>query len=486
MSSKCGKYIYDQEEEFGSGGYGHIFIAENEDEIKKGEKKIYILKIHEEDREEDDEKSFNDEIDILYELTKIPENIFTSTIYAFNKFNIQNDEENKIEEKGIDDYKEESNEGKIIDKQHYYVMDYFSKGLLFDYIVYNKLTEKLQKLIFKKIIIGFKFIHSQYICHLDIKPENIILDRDFWPRITDFGFSKKFIDANKKEVLVEIDKGTKQYVAPEIWAGKKFKGDKADIFSLGVILFNLVTGREFGFTTSEESDKLYKLIIKENYELYWTKLETSLGCSFSNDFKELYIQMINPNPDERPKLDKILESNWLKEVINLSKEEEDKLNEQLDLLHDNIITVNSHKYEYDINEKIQKEHYASRGGENNENKLFSDNLRAKKFTKNKLVLNKYIIFGGILNEVDFMNSLVNSISKKFVDICLIEPLKDSLRFKIFFEDDGDENNGDCDMVIELFKYEEKNHLLEFRRTKGSIHDYYDYFEKIKNIITTKN
>ena len=49
--------------------------------------------------------------------------------------------------------------------------------------------------------------------------------------------------------------------------------------------------------------------------------------------------------------------------------------------------------------------------ENNENKLFSDNLRAKKFTKNKLVLNKYIIFGGILNEVDFMNSLVNSFSK---------------------------------------------------------------------------
>ena len=112
-------------------------------------------------------------------------------------------------------------------------------------------------------------------------------------------------------------------------------------------------------------------------------------------------------------------------------------------------------------------------------------MRAKKFTKNKLVLNKYIIFGGILNEVDFMNSLVNSVSKKFVDICLIEPLKDSLRFKIFFEDDGDKDNGDCDMVIELFKYEEKKHLLEFRRTKGSIPDYYDYFEKIKNIITTK-
>ena len=73
MSSKCGKYIYDPEEEFGSGGYGHIFIAENEDEIKKGEKKFYILKIHEEGREKDDEQSFNDEIDILYELTKIPE-----------------------------------------------------------------------------------------------------------------------------------------------------------------------------------------------------------------------------------------------------------------------------------------------------------------------------------------------------------------------------------------------------------------------------
>ena len=46
MSAKCGKYIYDPNNEFGNGRFGHVFIAENEDEVKKGEKKYYVLKIH--------------------------------------------------------------------------------------------------------------------------------------------------------------------------------------------------------------------------------------------------------------------------------------------------------------------------------------------------------------------------------------------------------------------------------------------------------
>ncbi len=66
MSAKCGKYIYDPNNEFGNGRFGHVFIAENEDEVKKGEKKYYVLKIHEEnDITDDDKQSFNDEIKIL-------------------------------------------------------------------------------------------------------------------------------------------------------------------------------------------------------------------------------------------------------------------------------------------------------------------------------------------------------------------------------------------------------------------------------------
>ena len=168
-------------------------------------------------------------------------------------------------------------------------------------------------------IIGFKFIHSKHICHLDIKPENIILDRDFWPRITDFGFSKKFIDANKKEVLVEIDKGTKQYVAPEIWAGKKFKGDKADIFSLGVILLNLVT-KKIGFLKSSKSDPYYKYISARLYKLYWKKVKNQIG-EISDELKDLYIKMVSFNPDERPTIDEIFKHPWMKEIQDLNESE---------------------------------------------------------------------------------------------------------------------------------------------------------------------
>ena len=63
-----------------------------------------------------------------------------------------------------------------------------------------------------------------------------------------------------------------QYRAPEIWEKKEYNGAKADIFSLGVILFNLVTNLNYGFTTSKKSDEKYKLIIKggdDNLKLYW-------------------------------------------------------------------------------------------------------------------------------------------------------------------------------------------------------------------------
>ena len=78
-------------------------------------------------------------------MTNIPGNKYTSTIYDFNQFELTQDGKNKSKGKDIDNKKE----------KHYYAMDYFSKGLLFDYIDSNKLTEKLQKVIFKRIIEGF-------------------------------------------------------------------------------------------------------------------------------------------------------------------------------------------------------------------------------------------------------------------------------------------------------------------------------------------
>jgi len=201
MSSKplkFGNYILVNNEEFGRGAYGQICLATNECE-KESEKKLYIIKIPKFNSiSQEEEKLFNDEIDIINILSHTNNNKFTSIIYDFKKFNLERKKQKKKEDKNEIKKQEESKENKnvIIMDTPYYIMDYFSKGILQDYIESFELEEIHKKFIFKRLIEGFQFLHNNNICHLDIKPLNIVMDKDFWPVIIDFGFSKKFRDEN--------------------------------------------------------------------------------------------------------------------------------------------------------------------------------------------------------------------------------------------------------------------------------------------------
>ena len=83
-----------------------------------------------------------------------------------------------------------------------------------------------------------------------------------------------------------------------------------------------------------------------------------------------------------------------------------------------------------------------------------------------------------------METLADAISSKFGENCLIKVLKESLSFEVIFEYENENEEleiGNCKMVIELFEYENKECLLEFRRTEGN-RPYYNYhLKKIKKI-----
>ena len=338
--------------------------------------------------------------------------------------------------------------------------------------------------MFKKIVEGVQFLHNNNICHLDLKPENIILDKDFEPIIIDFGCSGKIKDENGEYIIYKDIRGSDHYRCPQMWEKDiKYKGVETDVFSLGIILFNLVTGR-YGFGSYKSNYKYYGLIKEGNgdYTNYWNIFNLNL----SDNFKNLYIKMVAYNPSERPSIEEILKSAWLKEITGLEEKEQIKLEEEYRERFSKIcekIKINRKNdekaKEIKLIEDIKKLGYITRFDENVEYNLFQKKkLKAKKIFNDNIHVNFCIEINEDISVVKFMNYLIMGICKLLKGDCL--PSEDRFRIEIYFEEK--EEFGSCTMEIELFEYEKGRYLLEFMRTEGEIEDYYHYFFGIKDLI----
>jgi len=99
-----------------------------------------------------------------------------------------------------------------------------------------------------------------------------LIDEFFNPKICDFGFATEIKDSEKLDKYL----GTKNYAAPEMFSHKPYNGIKADIFSLGVVLINLVTWK-IGFISATREDKYYKYIMLKDYKGYWDSVKDQIG-----------------------------------------------------------------------------------------------------------------------------------------------------------------------------------------------------------------
>ena len=209
--------------------------------------------------------------------------------------------------------------GNIHNNIHYLIQDYCSKGDLFQYISLGRFTEQHSKLIFRKILNGVGALHGAGICHRNLKLETILLDQNFNPKISNFTFATMFQGNNG---IIKLNKGigTIPYVPPQIFINAVYNGSKADIFSLGVILFNLVTGK-IGFKRATNEDLYYRHIRNNNINQYWNQLANHINFNLSQEFKNLYIRKVSFNENNRPTINQILNDIWFNELTGLNNQQ---------------------------------------------------------------------------------------------------------------------------------------------------------------------
>ena len=177
----------------------------------------------------------------------------------------------------------------------YLLMEYVEGGELFSYIPENgtqKISTQQIASIIKDVISAIYFMHHMNppIMHRDIKPENILITSNKHAKLSDFGWSNYIQPGDKRNSIC----GTPIYLAPEMINGTGHD-EKVDIWSIGVLLFELLTGDQAWAGDNVETVK-YNIC---NLKISWPEDIDVLAA-------DLISQILKIDPDERISLSDIL------------------------------------------------------------------------------------------------------------------------------------------------------------------------------------
>ena len=221
------------------------------------------------------------------------------------------------------------------DQSLYEVMHYCSGGNLSSFLHQHHpqgVPEAQARTMFQQILDGVYYMHSKGVCHHDLSTNNILLDGDNNTCIIiDFGMSLRVpysypddpagvtgdvtdisIGTNRRLIHTHTFCGKMHFVAPEIYQkADRYDVPAADIWSLGVILFVLLTGKQ-PYERPDDNDQGYHDLIDPSY--YWDAsiVDPSLswGKELSLDVVDLLRSMLCPDPGNRATLGWVVNHSW--------------------------------------------------------------------------------------------------------------------------------------------------------------------------------
>ena len=174
----------------------------------------------------------------------------------------------------------------------------------------------LGRRLFHHLMTGVEYLHSLNVAHRDLKVENFLLDEDLEPMITDFGFSVLSKSDAEVPILCSTVCGSTQYLAPELrllargeGGLKEYDAKKADIYSMGVCLFELLHGeRPFEGDYDLLSKELTSRQLKADYRI-------NPLLRLSKDCRALITALLEPAVSRRPTASAVLASAWLSRIV---------------------------------------------------------------------------------------------------------------------------------------------------------------------------
>lgn len=166
------------------------------------------------------------------------------------------------------------------------ILEYVERGDLFDFISkHGPMPEEEAIFVFRQIMSALEYCHSYGICHRDLKPENILLKSNGQVKIADFGMAA--LHQGPRTPLWTFC-GSPHYAAPELLREKAYRGEKSDIWSMGVILFAMMAAR-----LPFDDEDMNLMFAKARKAIY------HMPSFFSDEAKDLIHRLLQVDPRKR-------------------------------------------------------------------------------------------------------------------------------------------------------------------------------------------